>query len=99
MCYILWWRTYKPLKQKFPFCPDLIYLSKNFQTINRLIDSSKKVVFISSGINFRSRVLDMHSTVGAWQKKKNVLFMKKKNQSAISLSIWNCNCPEIKSKN
>lgn len=78
MCYILWWRTYKPLKQKFPFCPDLIYLSKNFQTINRLIDSSKKVVFISSGINFRSRVLDMHSTVGAWQKKKNVLFMKKK---------------------
>lgn len=80
MCYILWWRTYKPLKQKFPFSPDLIYLSKNFQTINRLIDSSKKVVFISSGINFRSRVLDMHSIVGVRRKKKKrrVLFMKKK---------------------
>lgn len=78
MCYILWWRTYKPLKQKFPFSPDLIYLSKNFQTINRLIDSSKKVVFISSGINFRSRVLDMHSIVGVRRKKKRrVLFMKK----------------------
>lgn len=99
MCYILWWRTYKPLKQKFPFCPDLIYLSKNFQTINRLIDSSKKVVFISSGINFRSRVLDMHSTVGAWPKKKKRVIYEKKNQSEISLSIWNCNCPEIKSKN
>lgn len=78
MCYILWWRTYKPLKQKFPFSPDLIYLSKNFQTINRLIDSSKKVVFISSGINFRSRVLDTHSTVGAWQKKKKRVIYEKK---------------------
>lgn len=65
-------------KTEISLFPDLIYLSKNFQTINRLIDSSKKVVFISSGINFRSRVLDMHSTVGAWRKKKNVLFMKKK---------------------
>lgn len=84
MCYILWWRTYKPLKQKFPFSPDLIYLSKNFQTINRLIDSSKKVVFISSGINFRSRVLDMHSIVGVRRKKqKKGLIYEKRNQTEI----------------
>lgn len=39
----------------------------------------------------------MHSTVGAWQKKKKRVIYEKKNQTEISLSILNCNCPEIKS--